>query len=88
MSTAHLGTDHHNQQQRLDNDVCEGNHLEASGAHHSIEIEESEYPLIFTDKKGLAMIAFVTIGLAFGFSNVYPYFKDEKSEQLLYLETN
>jgi hypothetical protein len=69
MSAAQMSTDH---KKEID-DVHECNNEEG----HSIELEESEYPLIFTDKKGLAMISFVTIGLAYGFNEIYPHLKDE-----------
>jgi hypothetical protein len=38
-----------------------------------IEVEESDYPIIFTDKKGIALISFVALGLAFGLNQVYPF---------------
>ena len=44
-----------------------------------IELEDSEYPVIFTDKKGIAMITFVAVGLAFGLNQVYPFIYEDKS---------
>jgi len=38
-----------------------------------IELEESDYPIIFTDKKGIALITFVALGLSFGLNQVYPF---------------
>jgi hypothetical protein len=49
----------------------------------SIEIEESEYPSMFTDKKGLAMISFVIIGLSYGLNQVYPYLYQNKKIELI-----
>ena len=44
-----------------------------------IELEVSEYPIIFTDKRGIALIAFVALGLAFGLNSVYPFIYDGAS---------
>lgn len=44
-----------------------------------IELEDSDYPIIFTDKRGIAMIAFVAVGLAFGLNQVYPFIYENKS---------
>jgi hypothetical protein len=45
-----------------------------------IEVEESDYPIIFTDKRGIALISFVALGLAFGLNQVYPIIYDEGSQ--------
>jgi hypothetical protein len=44
-----------------------------------IEVEESDYPIIFTDKRGIALISFVALGIAFGLNQVYPFIYEDNS---------
>lgn len=49
------------------------------GHEDLIEVEESDYPIIFTDKRGIALISFVALGIAFGLNKVYPFIYEDNS---------